>query len=163
MLTFARGDLETGDLKKGDLKLRLTLRVAAVSAACFTAISAYFLLDADGSVHARIDGIATVAAKTLELQQSKIQWVNNPRRAFPDLDVIAASVMMPGLCIAYRASSGDILQRFCGGAPSVSSEPPTRLRCCIAASSIPAAKPHGRCCLPVSRSAKPWSGPIRRS
>ncbi|MGE5157689.1 MAG: histidine kinase, partial [Gemmatimonas sp.] len=114
MWTFARGDL----------KLRLTLRVAAVSAVCFAAIAAYFLVDADRSVHARIDGIAEVAAKTLELQQSKIQWINNSRREFPDLDVIAASVMTPGLCLAYRTSSGDILQRFCGGIPSEKGEPP---------------------------------------
>ncbi|WP_024509665.1 histidine kinase [Bradyrhizobium sp. ARR65] len=114
MWTFARGDL----------KLRLTLRVAAVSAVCFAAISAYFLFEADRSVHARIDRIAEISAKTLELQQSKIQWVNNPRREFPDLEVIAASVMMPGLCIAYRSSGGDILQRFCGGASGDSSEPP---------------------------------------
>jgi signal transduction histidine kinase len=110
---------------KGDLKLRLTLRVAAVSAVCFAAISAYFLIDAERSVRARIDAIAEVAAKTLELQQSKIHWINNPRHEFPDLDVFAASVMMPGLCIAYRTSSGDVLQRFCGGMPSGSSQPPS--------------------------------------
>ncbi len=32
--------------------------------------------------------------------------------------------MMPGLCIAYRASSGDIVQRFCGGMPSENGGPP---------------------------------------
>ncbi|WP_407177943.1 histidine kinase [Bradyrhizobium sp. STM 3562] len=114
MWTFARGDL----------KLRLTLRVAAISALCFAAISAYFLFEADSSVHARIDRIADISAKTLELQQNKIQWVNNPRKEFPDLEVIAASVMMPGLCIAYRGSGGDILQRFCDGASGETSEPP---------------------------------------
>ena len=101
---------------RSDLKVRLTLRVAAVSAVCFTAISAYFLIDAARSVHARIDAVADVAARTLELQQRKIQWVNSPRSEFPDLDTVAASVMTPGLCLAFRASHGEILQRFCGGA-----------------------------------------------
>lgn len=58
---------------KSDLKYRLTLRVAAVSAFCFAAISAWFLFDADRSVHARIDRIAEITAKALELQQNKIE------------------------------------------------------------------------------------------
>src|SRR5262249_26485310 len=61
---------------RSDLKVRLTLRVAAVSALCFAAISAYFLIEADRSVRARINAIAEVAARTLELQQNKLQWVN---------------------------------------------------------------------------------------
>jgi signal transduction histidine kinase len=109
---------------RSDLKVRLTLRVAAVSAACFAAISAYFLIDTDRSVRARIDSVADIAARTLELQQSKIQWVNNARSDFPDLDTVAASVMTPGLCLAFRASHGEILQRFCGGAPNESRDPP---------------------------------------
>jgi signal transduction histidine kinase len=111
MWTFAKRRLA-----RSDLKYRLTLRVGAVTALCFAAISALFLLDADRSVHARIDAIAEAAARTLTLQQSKMQWVNNPRSEFPDLNNIAAAVMMPGLCIAYRANSGEILQRFCNGA-----------------------------------------------
>lgn len=107
-----------------DLKIRLTLRVAAVSALCFAAISAYFLIEADRSVHARIDGIADIAARTLELQQGKVQWINNPHAEFPDLDNVAASVMTPGLCLAFRARSGETLQRFCGGVPSASDQPP---------------------------------------
>jgi signal transduction histidine kinase len=109
---------------RSDLKVRLTLRVAAVLALCFAAISAYFLIEADRAVHARIDAIAEVAAKTLELQQNKIKWVNNPRSEFPDLDNVAAAVMTPGLCLAFRASHGEILQRICGGAPNESSKPP---------------------------------------
>jgi len=109
---------------RSDLKVRLTLRVAAVSAVCFTAISAYFLIDAARSVHARIDAVADIAARTLELQQGKIQWVNNPRSEFPDLDTVAASVITPGLCLAFRASHGEILQRFCGGALNESRNPP---------------------------------------
>ncbi|MDI4238258.1 sensor histidine kinase [Bradyrhizobium sp. Arg237L] len=109
---------------RSDLKVRLTLRVAAVSALCFAAISAYFLIDADRSVRARINAIAEVAAKTLELQQNKLQWVNNPRSGFPDLDNVATAVITPGLCLAFRASDGDIRQRFCGGAPNENSAPP---------------------------------------
>jgi signal transduction histidine kinase len=107
-----------------DLKVRLTLRVAAVCALCFAVISAYFLIEADRSVHARIEAVADIAARALELQQGKIQWINSPRVAFPDLDGVAASVMTPGLCLAFRGSGGDILQRFCGGAPRQTSAPP---------------------------------------
>lgn len=109
---------------RSDLKYRLTLRVTAISAFCFAAISAYFLIEADRSEHGRINTIAEVAAKALELQQSKIQWVNNPRSEFPDLENIATSVMSPGLCVAYRANSGEILQRFCGGSPGKSTDLP---------------------------------------
>ena len=79
-----------------DLKYRLTLRVVAVSAACFAIISAYLLVDADRSVRARIDSIAGIAARTLELQHGKTQWINQPRSVFPDLQDIAGSVMFEG-------------------------------------------------------------------
>ncbi|RZN06339.1 histidine kinase [Bradyrhizobium genosp. SA-3] len=107
-----------------DLKVRLTLRVAAVSAACFAAISAYFLVTADSAAHARIDGIAAIVAKTLELQQGKIQWVASPRSDFPNLDPVSAHVMTPGLCLGFRSASGEMLQRFCSGAPAPASPPP---------------------------------------
>jgi signal transduction histidine kinase len=107
-----------------DLKYRLTLRVAAVSALCFAAISAYFLVDADRSVHARIDGIAEIAAKTLSMQHSRAQWAKHLRSDFPDLDLFAGFVMTPGLCIGYREGDGDIVQRVCLGPPSGQSEPP---------------------------------------
>jgi signal transduction histidine kinase len=107
-----------------DLKFRLTLRISAVSAICFAGISAYVLSDSDRSVRAALDDIAAVTARTLELQQSKMHWVNHPAAAFPDLDFIAASVMRPGLCIAYRAGDSQIQQRVCGGAPARDYEPP---------------------------------------
>jgi signal transduction histidine kinase len=107
-----------------DLKIRLTLQVAAVLALCFAAISAYFLIETDKALRAKVDAVAEIAAKTLALQQSKIQWANNPRSDFPDLHVVAASVMTPGLCLAFRTSHGEILQRFCGGAPDERNEPP---------------------------------------
>ncbi|WP_439399428.1 HAMP domain-containing sensor histidine kinase [Bradyrhizobium sp. PMVTL-01] len=100
-----------------DLKVRLTLRVAAISAACFAAISTYFLVTADRAAHARIDGIAAIVAKSLELQQGKVQWVASPRSDFPNLDPVSAYVMTPGLCLAFRDTNGDILQRFCSGVP----------------------------------------------
>src|ERR1700758_872997 len=92
-----------------DLKYRLTLRVAAVSALCFAAISAYFLIDADRSVHARIDGIAEITAKALTMQQSRALWASRER---------------PGFSIAYRAASGNVVQRVCLGPPGGQSEPP---------------------------------------
>lgn len=107
-----------------DLKVRLTLLVAGISAVCFAAISAYFLVSADRAAHARIDGIAAIVAKSLELQQGKVQWVANPRSDFPNLDPVSAYVMTPGLCLAFRGTRGDILQRFCSGAPAPASPPP---------------------------------------
>lgn len=106
-----------------DLKVRLTLRVAAISAACFAAISAYFLITADRAAHARIDSIAGIVAKSLELQQGKIQWVASPRADFPNLDPVAAYVMTPGLCLAFRGTGGDMLQRFCSGVPPATPPP----------------------------------------
>ncbi|WFU76319.1 HAMP domain-containing sensor histidine kinase [Bradyrhizobium sp. CB2312] len=106
-----------------DLKVRLTLRVAAISAACFAAISAYFLITADRAAHARIDSIAGIVAKSLELQQGKTQWVAAPRADFPNLDPVAAYVMTPGLCLAVRGTSGDMLQRFCSGVPPATPPP----------------------------------------
>lgn len=106
-----------------DLKVRLTLRVAAISAACFAAISAYFLITADRAAHARIDGIAAIVAKSLELQQGKVQWGAGPRADFPNLDPVSAYVMTPGLCLAFRGASGDILQRFCSGVPPAAPPP----------------------------------------
>jgi signal transduction histidine kinase len=107
-----------------DLKVRLTLRVAAISAACFAAISAYFLITADRAAHARIDAIAAIVAKTLELQQGKVLWTANPRPDFPNLDPVSAYVMTPGLCLAFRGPSGEMIQRFCSGAPVTADPPP---------------------------------------
>jgi len=107
-----------------DLKVRLTLRVAAISATCFAAISAYFLITTDRAAHTRIDGIAAIVAKTLELQQGKVLWTASPRSDFPNLDPVSAYVMTPGLCLAFRGPSGELLQRFCSGAPVADDPPP---------------------------------------
>ena len=106
-----------------DLKYRLTLRVAAVSALCFAAISAYFLVDADRRVHARIDSVAEITAKSLAMQQRLGLW-GRARSNFPDLDLVATYLVTPGLCIAYRGNDGNIVQRSCVGPPSGASEPP---------------------------------------
>ena len=107
-----------------DLKVRLTLQVAAVLALCFAAISAYFLVEADKALRARLDTVAALAAKTLELQKSKMQWAVIPRSNFPDLHDVAASVMTPGLCLAFRTQHGDVQQRFCRGALDEGNDPP---------------------------------------
>ena len=111
-------------LSKSDLKFRLTVRVTAVSAFCFAAIAAYFLVDTDRTAHARIEVVADITARTMELQQNKIQWVSQPRASFPDLQDIAGSVMMPGLCIAYRDETGATIQRVCGGPHDQKSDAP---------------------------------------
>ncbi|MGJ4948123.1 HAMP domain-containing sensor histidine kinase [Bradyrhizobium sp. HKCCYLS20291] len=107
-----------------DLKYRLTLRIALVSAFCFAAICAYVLFDIDRAAQARNAAVAEIAARTLQLQQNKMHWVNNPPASFPDLEAIAAAAMAPGLCIAYRDLRGDIVQRICGGSDAQTDQPP---------------------------------------
>ncbi len=109
---------------RSDLKYRLTLRIVAVSAFCFAASSAYVVFDADRSARARITAIADTTAKDLQLQRSKMDWINVPTTEFPELQTIATLLMVPGLCIAYRTTGGDILQRFCSGTQSSDSRPP---------------------------------------
>jgi signal transduction histidine kinase len=111
-------------IARSDLKLRLTMRIVAVSVACFAATSAYVLMDAEKSERARIDRIAGLVAKDLQLQRDKMHWIRDPAAVFPDLQNIAAAVMAPGLCIAYRGNDGDVLQRFCGGVQSSDGAPP---------------------------------------
>jgi len=98
-----------------DLKLRLALRVAVLAAFCFLAASAYVVFDSDRSARARANAIAEIAAKDLELQQNQLHWMKPPINPFPDLQRIAAPLMAPGLCIAYKSNGGEILQRVCSG------------------------------------------------
>jgi signal transduction histidine kinase len=98
-----------------DLKLRLSLRVAALAALCFVAAAAYLLFETDRSARARADSIAELLARDLALQQSQLHWVRGAPNQFPDLQRIAAALMAPGLCIAYRAQNGDTVQRLCSG------------------------------------------------
>jgi signal transduction histidine kinase len=111
-------------LPRTDLKYRLTLRIVAVSALCFLATSAWLLVAAERTARARLGTIAEITARDLELQQSKRDWVTGGGAEFPDLQDIAAPLMMPGLCLAYRTAGGDVVQRVCGGTPGTEAEAP---------------------------------------
>lgn len=80
-----------------DLKLRLTLRVAALAAVCFVAVAAYALFDSDRVARAKVSRIAEIVARDIALQQR--QWFSKPINATPDLQRVAA-LMEPGLCIS---------------------------------------------------------------
>lgn len=105
-------------LTKLDLKLRLALRVAALSAFCLVAAFAFLIFDSDRSARARLRAVAEVVAKDLTLQLAQAHWVKPARDALPDLQRIAASVMSPGLCISYRDEADKVRQRFCSGSAS---------------------------------------------
>ncbi|CCD91652.1 putative two-component sensor histidine kinase [Bradyrhizobium sp. ORS 375] len=111
-------------LPRWDLKYRLTLRIGLVSALCFAAICAYVLFDIDHTAHVRNQRIAEITARTLQLQQNKLHWVNSPPAGFPELDAVAAAAMVPGLCIAYRTIDGAVQQRICSGAEALAEHPP---------------------------------------
>jgi signal transduction histidine kinase len=98
-----------------DLKLRLALQVAALAALCFIAAACYVLVETDRAASARTDLIAEMVARDLMLQRDQNEWVRGAPSLFPDLQRIAPALMSPGLCIAYRARNGQILQRLCGG------------------------------------------------
>jgi len=99
-----------------DLKLRLTLRVAALAAVCFLAVAAYALVDSDRAARAKASRIAEIVAKDISLQQSQAQWYSLSASLTPDLQRVAAPLMEPGLCIAYRNNVGDFRQGICNGA-----------------------------------------------
>ena len=96
-----------------DLKLRLTLRVAALAAVCFVAVAAYTLFDSDRAARAKVSRIADIVARDIVLQQR--QWFSMPLNATPDLQRVAA-LMEPGLCISYRDNAGTFRQGVCNGA-----------------------------------------------
>ena len=100
-----------------DLKLRLTLRVAALAGLCFIAVAAYALVDSDRVAKAKASRIAEIVARDLSLQQSQAQWLSVSINATPDLQRIAA-LMEPGLCIAYHDNAGAFRQGICSGAPA---------------------------------------------
>lgn len=102
-------------LRTVDLKLRLMLRVVALSALCLAAASAYALIAADRAAEARAGQVADIVAKALELQRAQSDWVRTVPHWFPDLPGIMNSLVAPGICIAYRTGGGEILQRVCTG------------------------------------------------
>jgi hypothetical protein len=85
-----------------DLKLRLTLRVAALAAVCFLAVAAYALFDSDRAARAKAGRIAGIVARDISLQQAEARWYSLSSSSTPDLQRVAAPLMEPGLCIAYR-------------------------------------------------------------
>ena len=105
-----------GPARAIDLKLRLALRVAALAAVCFLAVAAYALFDSDRAARARASRIAGIVAKDISLQQAQAQWYSLSGRSTPDLQRIAAPLMEPGLCIAFRNNVGDFRQGICNGA-----------------------------------------------
>jgi signal transduction histidine kinase len=100
---------------KVDLKLRLSLRVAALAALCFAGSAVYALFETDRAARERADSIAELVARDLALQQNQRSWIRRAPIQFPDLQRVAAALMAPGLCIAYRAQNGEIVQRLCSG------------------------------------------------
>jgi signal transduction histidine kinase len=104
-------------LRKTNLKLRLALRVAALSACCFAMAAAYVLFETDRAARSNADWIVGIVARNLQIQQDRIHWGDIHFSKFPDLQDVATPLMSPGLCIAYRARNGDTLQRFCSGTP----------------------------------------------
>jgi signal transduction histidine kinase len=99
-----------------DLKLRLALRVAALAAVCFLAVAAYALFDSDRVARAKVSRIAEIVAKDIALQQAQAQWFTLSSDKTPDLQRVAAPLMEPGLCVAYRDKAGDFRQGICSGA-----------------------------------------------
>ena len=111
-------------LRPIDLKLRLALRVVGLAAVCFMAASAYVLFDSDWSARTKMDTIARIVARDLQLQQEQLHWLKRPPARFPDLETVTSALMAPGLCVGYRASSGEVVQRLCSGAqPGESAAP----------------------------------------
>ena len=98
-----------------DLKLRLTLRVAALAAVCFIAVAAYALFDSDRAARAKVGRIAEIVAR--DIARQRLQWVSMPANPTPDLQRVAA-LMEPGLCISYRDNDGSFRQGVCNGAPT---------------------------------------------
>jgi signal transduction histidine kinase len=105
-----------GPARAIDLKLRLALRVAALAAVCFLAVAAFALFDSDRAARAKASRIAEIVAKDISLQQAQAQWYSLSASLTPDLQRVAAPLMEPGLCIAYRNNVGDFRQGICNGA-----------------------------------------------
>jgi signal transduction histidine kinase len=98
-----------------DLKVRLTLQVAALAAACFIAAVLCVLYATNRAAHERSDSIADVVAHELDTQWSRVHWLKNAVEPFPDLQILSQTVKEPGLCIGYRAPEGQVVQRLCDG------------------------------------------------
>jgi signal transduction histidine kinase len=100
---------------KIDLKLRLSLQVVAWAAVCFSLASTYAVFESNRSAQTKAAWTAAIVAKDLELQQDQMSWVRIKPATYPDLQTVAGPLLTPGLCIAYRAQNGVILQSLCNG------------------------------------------------
>jgi signal transduction histidine kinase len=109
-------DVTAGPARAIDLKLRLSLRVAALAAVCFLSVAAYALFDSDRAARARVSHIAEIVARDLSLQQAQAHWYSLSPERTPDLQRVAAPLMEPGLCIAYQDKAGAFRQGICSGA-----------------------------------------------
>ncbi len=107
-----------------DLKLKLTLQVVMLAAICFFSASAFVLLETDRTGRSKAESLADLVGKALTLQQEQIHWSTPAQNRFPDLQVIATSVMAPGLCIGYRPKDGEPLQQICDGIDSAETQSP---------------------------------------
>jgi len=125
-------------LPPSDLKLRLTLRIIALSAICFAVTSGYLLYDAAHSSRARMDEVAVLTARELTLQRNKMDWARGLEIPFPDLQMIATTLMSPGMCISYQTRSGENLQRFCSGIQTSDSDTPALFSALYRATFAPA-------------------------
>ena len=119
---------QTADFAAGrvgiiDLKLRLALRIAALAAVCFVAVAAYALIDSDRTARARLDRIADIIARDFSLQQAQMRWFSRSAEFAPDLQRVA-TLMEPGLCIAYRDTTGAFRQGICSGSMADDSAAP---------------------------------------
>ncbi|MFG1202542.1 hypothetical protein V5F29_09120 [Xanthobacter aminoxidans] len=92
-----------------DFKLRLTLRIAVLMVLCLAGAVGWLLLD---GVRAGEEQVA----RDLTFQRQQMRWVRGAPGVFPDLQRLAPALMAPGLCIAFRPSGADGLQRLCSGA-----------------------------------------------
>lgn len=99
-----------------DLKLRLTLRIAALMALCLAGAVGWLLFDGARAGEAQVARIADLMARDLTFQRQQMQWVRGAPGVFPDLQRLAPALMAPGLCIAFRPAGTDGLQRLCSAA-----------------------------------------------
>jgi signal transduction histidine kinase len=100
-----------------DLKVRLTLRVAALAALCYLAAVICVLYATNRTMRERTDSLAEIVTADLVLQSSQRQWLKSAAERPLDLQVLSQTVREPGLCIVYREAGGEIGQRLCDGVP----------------------------------------------
>ena len=86
---------------KLDLKLRLTMRVAAIAAVCLFLGAVYAVFDGDRTLWTRAERTAVVAARELQLQEEQSHWLNYSPLRFPDLQAVAEPLAAPGIASRF--------------------------------------------------------------